>query len=57
MSIENEIRLLTQAMQQQTEAIQGLIDLNQKMLEVLIDVVVTDDGSGQPMMDMDGNPV
>lgn len=57
MSIENELRLLTEAIQQQVEAMNALVQTNQQILEVLIDVMVPDDGSGQPLRDMEGNPV
>lgn len=57
MSIENEIRLLTEAIQQQVEAMNALVQMNQKILEVLIDVMAGDDPDNQPLRDMDGNPV
>ena len=55
MSIENELRLLTEAIQQQVEAINTMIQVNQQILELLIDVTVPEDG--QPLRDMEGNPV
>lgn len=57
MSIENEIRLLTEAIQGQTDAIAALVQMNQRILEVLIDVMAGDDPDNQPLRDMDGNPV
>lgn len=57
MSIENELRLLTEAIQQQVEAINTMTQVNQQILEVLIDVMVPDDPDNQPLRDMEGNPV
>lgn len=57
MSIENELRLLTEAIQQQVEAINTMTQVNQQILEVLIEVAVPDDPDSQPLRDMEGNPV
>lgn len=54
MGIENELHLLTQAIHAQTEAIHVLVEQNQKMLEILVDVMA-EEQEGQPMKDMDGN--
>lgn len=57
MSIENEIRIQTQAIQELTEAIHAMTVTNQKVLDVLIEVMAGDDPDSQPMRDMEGNPV
>lgn len=57
MSIENEIRIQTQAIQELTEALQAMTVTNQKILDVLIDVMASDDPDNQPMRDMEGNPI
>lgn len=60
METERLIRTLqdqTQAMENLTNQIDQLVQMNQKILEVLIDVMAGDDGTGQPMRDMEGNPV
>lgn len=57
MSIENELRLLTEAIQQQVEAINAMTQTNQQILNVLIDVMAGDNPDNQPLRDMEGNPV
>lgn len=57
MSIEREIEQLTNSVQSLVDQMAMQNELNQKILEVLIDVMVPDDGSGQPLRDMEGNPV
>ena len=60
MQTDTEIRFLVSALEQQTIAIQdlsnqiaALVNMNQQILEAII----TSDGDGQPMRDMDGNPI
>lgn len=55
MSIEQAIEGQTQAMYALTDAIDRMIEQNQRMIEVMIEVMA--EGSEQPMRDMDGNPV
>lgn len=57
MSIERELYELTQAINNQVEAMNALVQMNQKILEVLIDVMAGDDPDNQPLRDMEGNPV
>ena len=57
MSIEREIELLTNAVHLLVEQMTAQNALNQKILEVLIEVAVPDDPDNQPLRDMEGNPV
>lgn len=60
-----ELRLMTAAMERQAEAMEGLTAAiheqsvtNQRLLEVLLEVVMQDqDPDTQPMHDMDGKPL
>lgn len=55
--IERAISRQTEAVQDLTAAILQMVETNQKILEVLIDVMAGDDPDNQPLRDMDGNPV
>lgn len=55
--IERAIDRQTQALVALTDAIQVMTVTNQKMLDVLIDVIASDDPDNQPMRDMEGNPI
>lgn len=55
--IERAINRQTEAVQDLTAAILQMVETNQKMLEVLIDVMAGDDPDNQPLRDMEGNPV
>lgn len=59
-----EVQQMVQAINSQamatvdlTEQIARLVEQNQRMLEILIDVMAGDDPDSQPMRDMEGNPV
>lgn len=45
------------AMEDLAAAIQTQTVTNQRILELLLEVVLQDDPDGQPMMDMDGQPL
>ena len=53
MSIEREIEQLTNAVQCLVDQMAKQNELNQRILEVLIEVAVPDDD--RPMVDMEGN--
>lgn len=55
--MERELYELTQAIHKQAEAIEAMTVTNQRILELLLGVVLQDDPDGQPMMDMDGQPL
>lgn len=64
MSIEREIAGIERAVSRQAEAMEALTqalhqmaETNQRILEVLIDVMAGDDPDNQPLRDMEGNPV
>lgn len=57
MSIEREIEQLTNAVQSLVDQIAAQNELNQRILEVLIEVAVPEDPDNQPLRDMEGNPV
>lgn len=60
METERLIRTIqdqTQAMDNLTNQIEQLVQMNQQILSVLIDVMAGDNEQGQPMRDMEGNPV
>lgn len=57
MSIEREIGQLTNAVQSLVDQMAAQNELNQRILEVLIEVAVPDDPDNQPLRDMEGNPV
>ena len=60
METERLIRTLqdqTQAMDNLTNQIEQLVQMNQQILSVLIDVMAGDNEQGHPMCDMEGNPV
>lgn len=55
--IEQSLSRMASAMEGLTDAIQAMTVTNQKMLDVLIDVIASDDPDNQPMRDMEGNPI
>lgn len=55
--IEQSLSRMASAMEGLTDAIQAMTVTNQKMLDVLIDVIAGDDPDNQPMRDMEGNPI
>lgn len=56
--MERELYELTQAIHRQTEAIEAMTVTNQRILEVLLEVVMQEqDPDAQPMHDMDGKPL
>lgn len=57
MSIEREIEQLTNSVQSLVDQMALQNEVNQRILEVLIDVMAGDDPDNQPLRDMDGNPV
>lgn len=55
--IERAIERQTKAMIELADAIQAMTVTNQKILNVLIDVMAGDDPDTAPRVDLDGNPV
>lgn len=55
--IERAVSRQAEAMEALTQALYQMAEVNQRILEVLIEVAVPDDPDNQPLRDMEGNPV
>lgn len=55
--IERAVSRQAEAMEALTQALYQMTETNQRILEVLIDVMAGDDPDNQPLRDMEGNPV
>lgn len=55
--MERQLERMTQAIEELAAAIQTQAVTNQRILELLLEVVLQDDPDGQPMTDMDGKPL